>query len=335
VPCNFNGSTCQGGDPMNFEIELRSDGTIKSRYGSGNTSIFPVVGISAGEPEAYVIPSHTSEFTPTNLTNAREVTYIPRSVINPYDNNFFFISQQYRDLLNREPDLGGLDFWTSDLNSCGTDQICLIRRRVGISAAFFIELEFQRTGYFVYRSFKGGLGRRPNYAEFTADRPQIVEGPNLEQTKQTYMLAFVQRPEFTTKYAGQNSPEAFVDALIATIQASSGVNLNSMRAALIAKYNTGGGNMNQSRALATRDAIDATAFQNAEFNPAFVLMQYFGYLRRDIDQGGYDFWLAILNNVVPGNFQSMVCAFITSAEYQQRFSNLTPHSNAECGPPAF
>jgi hypothetical protein len=205
---------------------------------------------------------------------------------------------------------------------------------VGISAAFFIELEFQRTGSFVYRSFKGALGRRPNYAEFTADRPQIVEGPTLEQTKQAYMLAFVQRAEFTTKYTGQTTAAAFVDALIATVQTSSGVDLSGSRQALIDKYNTGG-NMNQSRALATRDAIDAAAFQTAEFNPAFVLMQYYGYLRRDIDQDGYDFWLSILNNVVPNNFHGMVCAFITSPEYQRRFSNLTPHSDSECGAPAF
>jgi subtilisin family serine protease len=335
VPCNFNGNVCAGGAPINFEIELGSDGTIKSRYGAGNEDVFPVVGISSADGGLYVIDSHTSEFSPIDLTNAPEITYIPRATVNPYDQNFFFISQQYRDLLNREPDTGGLGFWTSDLNSCGNDQICLIRRRVGISAAFFIELEFQRTGSFVYRAFKGGLDRRPSYAEFTADRPLIVEGPNLEQTKQDYMLAFVQRPAFTTKYAGLNSASQFVDALIATIQTTSGVDLNGSRQALIDKYNTGGGNQNLSRALATRDAIDATAFQNAEFNRAFVLMQYYGYLRRDVDQDGYDFWLSILNNVVPGNFQSMVCAFITSAEYQQRFSNFTPHSNSECGPPAF
>src|SRR5262249_35132643 len=149
---------------------LRNDGTIKSRYGSGNTGcqtgqshcgLFPVVGISGGEPDAYAILSHTSEQTSLSLTNAPEVTYIPRTLINPLENNFFFISQQYRDLLNREPDIGGLDFWTSDLNSCGTDAVCTTRRRVEISAAFFIELEFQRTGSFVVRSFRGGLGRQP------------------------------------------------------------------------------------------------------------------------------------------------------------------------------
>jgi len=65
---------------------------------------------------------------------------------------------------------------------------------------------------------------------------------------------------------------------------------------------------------------------NAEFNRAFVLMQFFGYLRRnpndapDADYSGYDFWLTKLNQF-NGNFQGaeMVKAFITSAEYRQRF----------------
>ena len=66
--------------------------------------------------------------------------------------------------------------------------------------------------------------------------------------------------------------------------------------------------------------------KNAEFNRAFVLMQYFGYLRRnpndapDGDYAGYNFWLAKLNQF-NGNFQNaeMVKAFIASSEYRQRF----------------
>ncbi len=341
VPCNFNGTVCTGGDPINFEIELRNDGTIKSRYGSGNTGcnagqmncgLFPVVGISGGEPEPYVIPSYTSENASLSLTNAVEITYIPRNVINPLENNFFFVSQHYRDFLNREPDPGGLAYWSDQINTCGNDALCLIRRRVGVSAAFFIELEFQRTGSFVYRSFKGGLGRKPVYAEFTADRPQIVEGPNLEQTKQAYMLAFVQRPEFVNKYNTSNDVNSFVTALINNIQQNSGVTLAS--GPLITAYNTGS-DIAHSRSFAVRAAIDDTTFQNAEFNPAFVLMQYFGYLGRDIDQAGYNFWLDVLNNRVPGNFQGMVCAFLTSAEYQHRFSALAPRNDHECGAPAF
>ena len=65
---------------------------------------------------------------------------------------------------------------------------------------------------------------------------------------------------------------------------------------------------------------------NAEFNRAFVLMQFFGYLRRDPNSGqdtdytGFDFWLTKLNQF-NGNFQNaeMVKAFITSTEYRQRF----------------
>ena len=59
-------------------------------------------------------------------------------------------------------------------------------------------------------------------------------------------------------------------------------------------------------------------------------MEYFGYLRRDPDMEGYDFWLNVLNNRVPANYRSMVCAFLTSAEYQGRFSTVVTHGNGEC-----
>jgi hypothetical protein len=63
-----------------------------------------------------------------------------------------------------------------------------------------------------------------------------------------------------------------------------------------------------------------------EFNRAFVLMQYFGYLRRDSndtpdsDYTGYDFWLTKLIQF-NGNFTNaeMVKAFILSGEYRHRF----------------
>ena len=71
---------------------------------------------------------------------------------------------------------------------------------------------------------------------------------------------------------------------------------------------------------------DNAAFKQREFRPAFVLMQFFGYLRRNPDDppdnnfSGYDFWLAKLNQF-NGNFvqAEMVRAFISSAEYRGRF----------------
>ena len=67
---------------------------------------------------------------------------------------------------------------------------------------------------------------------------------------------------------------------------------------------------------------------SAEYNRAFVLMQYFGFLRRnpndapDTDHSGFDFWLTKLNQF-NGNYidAEMVKAFITSMEYRQRFGN--------------
>jgi len=81
VPCDFNGSVCTGGAPVNFEIELNSNGVIRSRYGSADQDLVPTVGIGGGEQDGYVVPSHTSldEETSKNLTNAGQVTYTPRA----------------------------------------------------------------------------------------------------------------------------------------------------------------------------------------------------------------------------------------------------------------
>ncbi len=81
VPCNFNGIECTGGAPINFEVELNSNGVIRSRYGSGNSNLIPTVGIGGGEQNGYAVASHTSldEQTPKSLTNAGQVTYSPRA----------------------------------------------------------------------------------------------------------------------------------------------------------------------------------------------------------------------------------------------------------------
>lgn len=78
----------RGEVPVNFEIELRNNGGISFRYGTGqsaptNTNLFPVVGISIGEPDAYIISSHTGGTIPKELTNADVVTFTPRGLPAP------------------------------------------------------------------------------------------------------------------------------------------------------------------------------------------------------------------------------------------------------------
>ena len=56
------------------------------------------------------------------------------------------------------------------------------------------------------------------------------------------------------------------------------------------------------RAQVLQEVIEIQEFKTREYNPSFVLMEYFGYLRRDPDQGGYDFWLNVINNRLPNNY---------------------------------
>jgi|GEM_PF-2115045 len=251
-------------------------------------------------------------------------------VSNPLDTDIFFVRQQYVDILGREPDNAGLAYWTGELEKCGTDAACFNSRRVGISAAFFVEAEFQQTGSFIYGLYKGALGRRPSFGEYSSDRPLVVGGANLQAAKQAFAQSFVQRAEFLTKYQANTSAASFVDTLIHDVRQSSAVDLSALRADLISKYETGA-SLNQSRAIVLTEVTANPAFQAAEYNAAFVLTEYFGYLWRDPDQGGYDFWLDVLDRREPGNFRGMVCSFITSTEYQRRFSSVVTRSNAECG----
>lgn len=96
-------------------------------------------------------------------------------------------------------------------------------------------------------------------------------------------------------------------------------------------YNSGAG-LVASRALAIIALADNTAFKQSQYDSAFVLTEYFGYLRRDPDDGGYNFWLKILNAGEANNYRGMVCVFITAREYEGRFSSVVNHTNAECAP---
>ena len=307
-----------------------SGGGSNSRVPGGNTNLtLGLAGTYTIEASTY----GTGQTGPYSLTltgvAAPTPTPTPTPSPNPLENADFFVSQHYRDFLDREPDAAGLNYWSGIITSCGADTNCISKNRISVSAAFFVEAEFQRTGSFVYRLYKGGLARRPTFQEFNTDRGQVVEGPGLEADKQALALAFVQRTEFVQRYAGQTTANSFVDSLILSIQQGSNVNLTPQRNAIITRYNAGA-NINQSRAFALREAIDSTAFVDGEYNAAFVLMQYFGYLRRDPDQGGYDFWLGIVNSPLVASYRSMVCAFLTSREYQERFSPVVPRNDSEC-----
>ncbi|MGB9178363.1 MAG: YCF48-related protein [Pyrinomonadaceae bacterium] len=330
--------TTEDGAPLSgTTITLTKNGqTIRAI--TDERGLYRVEGLPTGEFYTLTPSRANYLFSPANMafslmankTDAAFTAAATAQQANPLDDAEFFVRQQYVDFLEREPEQSGLDYWSAQLKSCPEDGTCANSARISVSAAFFIEQEFQQTGSYVYRLYEGGFGRRPKFAEFSADREQVVGGEKLEQNKTELANLFVQRAEFQQKYSSATTAESFVDFLLQTIAQESGVSLSAERETLVAKYNSGA-NINESRGLVLREAIESDAFKQAEHNGAFVLMQYFGYLKRDPDQGGYDFWLTVLNNKEPNNYRGMVCSFITSAEYQKRFSSVITHSNSECG----
>jgi Tol biopolymer transport system component len=264
---------------------------------------------------------------------------------NPIDDATFFVRQHYADFLNREPDPGGWAYWTNEITNCGSNERCIHEQRIGVSGAFFVENEFQETGYVIYRIHRAahGVTRIPCidengnpcgfhiqqnvvFSRFMTDRSRLVAGPGLPQSTLDFANDFVQRPEFLQTYPATMTAAEFVNTLFDKAELIGPEN-EARRQAAIQALMSG----SRTRAQVLLDLIEITEFKTREYNFAFVLMQYFGYLRRDPELGGYNFWLDVLNNRVPGNYRSMICAFLTSAEYQHRFSSVITRTNADCG----
>jgi hypothetical protein len=414
---------------------------------------------------------------------------------NPIDSAQFFVRQNYLDFLNREPDTAGFNFWVNEITSCGANAACIEQKRINVSGAFFLSIEFQQTGYLAYLTHRSAYG--PNatggspapilYGNFMRDvqalQKDFVFGQAgadavLEANKVAYFNEFVTRPEFVSKYPSTLTNEQYVDNLLATAGLSPSqvrqfvVNITNSQevppavpttttgAARPASFGTarfqfndaqtamtfnatinnidvsgsqtadtndnlvaahihagasvapgvngpvvwgffgapfndnnpndqvffasstgvggtfsgkwdapegngttlaaqlsnlregrayinfhtrqfGGGEIRgnfpaadsfrnalvaglngstETRATVLRKIAEAGELQTREFNAAFVAMEYFGYLRRDPDTAGYNFWLNKLN-AFNGNFitSEMVKAFLSSSEYRQRF----------------
>ena len=253
----------------------------------------------------------------------------------------FFVRQHYIDFLNREPDAAGLAFWINNFTQCGGDQQCLDVRRVNVSAAFFLSIEFQETGYFAYRAYKAAYGDAASPAvpgtvpvirlgEFLPDTQRIGRGVQvgvgdwqrqLEENKTAYVLDFTQRLRFLNAYPLTMTPTQFVDRL----DANAGLVLSAAeRDQLVAELTAN--NTPAGRASVFKKVAEDADLRRRETNRAFVLMQYYGYLRRNPDDpqdtnfAGWKFWLDKLNEFNGDAVAAeMVKAFITSIEYKNRF----------------
>jgi len=274
--------------------------------------------------------------TVVNPTWNQSATFVAGTPANASDSSDFFVRQHYNDFLSREGEDDGVRFWTNAIEECGADVECRRVRRINVSAAFFLSIEFQETGYLVYRVRKASFGDLPNkpvpttLATLMSDTQHIGAGvvvgvgewrQQLEANKQAFFNGWVLRPEFTARFPAGMTPAAFVAALD---QNAGGVltpaEVTALTAQLAANNTTAG------RAAVLRAVAENGELGRREMRRAFVLMQFYGYMRRnpddppDGDFSGWQFWLDQLNRF-DGNFihAEMVKAFIESLEYRRRF----------------
>ena len=238
---------------------------------------------------------------------------VTSSSATPIDNSTFFIRQHYRDFLNREPEPAGLQGWLNVMNNCppsGKDANGNFCDRIEVSSGFYRSKEFQERGYFVYRIYAAGFGRIPLYAEFMPDLSR-ASGFQSDQDEEASKVAFVDefmlRPEFKNRYDSKTQPRDYVNEL----EKAAGVTLAN-KEALIDDLEKG----RKTRAQVLRAVAESSEVVAKYFKQAFVILQYFGYLRRDADISYLD-WIKTYNDT--DSYRIMINGFLNSKEYRQRF----------------
>ena len=304
-------------------------------------------GITLANPTGGAIITGPSTVLGT-IFNSTNPVGTPSNIV---DDATFFVRQHYHDFLNRQPDASGLAYWTNQITECQQPgATCNAEvRRINVSAAFFLSIEFQETGYLIERIYKSAYGdfdgssgiggahliKAPiiKLNEFLADSQQIGKGvvvgadgwqTKLENNKVAFTQDFVIRSRFVSAYPTTMTPAEFVDQHFLNALVTPDA---TERISIINEFGGTGNTVDTAaRARALRRVAENTALAQQEKNKAFVLMQFFGYLRRnpndpqDSDHTGYDFWLQKLNQF-NGNFEQaeMVKAFLDSTEYRARF----------------
>jgi uncharacterized repeat protein (TIGR01451 family) len=333
APCDYKTATGTLHFAPGQTLATISISIVDDSYAEGSSESF-IVALSNATGSGVVLSSPSTVIV---TINDNETV----NGVNPIGNSAFFVRQHYLDFLNREPDPPGFGFWTNQIDLCGADQQCIELKRINVSAAFFLSIEFQETGFLVYRMYKAAYGNLPGAPvplrlnEFLPDTQQIAKDvivgqtgweQQLENNKVAFALDFVSRSRFTSAYPTTLTPAQLVDMLYL----NAGVTPSALeRTSVIGEFGSATNTADTAaRGRALRRVAENSVFKQQETNRAFVLMEYLGYLRRNpndppeagLNFDGYNFWLNKLNQF-NGNFVNaeMVKAFIVSGEYRHRF----------------
>jgi hypothetical protein len=248
---------------------------------------------------------------------------------NPIFSTPFFVRMQYLDFLSREPEAG--EPWSGVLNRCSDVNNNPACDRLLVSQSFFGSPEFRLKGFYVFNFYRVAFGRRPSYEEVIPDMRSIT-GATAEETyrkRASFSEGFTDGAEFKDLYDALDDT-AFVKALLDRYELAQlttpdpanpegGTKVTLTRAELVRRLGvTGEQTLTRSQVL--RAVVESDEVSAAEYNRAFVAMQYYGYLRRTPEDAGYEAWLRVINQD-PNNIRIMVNGFMNSAEYQLRFGS--------------
>jgi uncharacterized delta-60 repeat protein len=243
----------------------------------------------------------------------------------------FFVRQHYLDFLAREPEPG--EPWSAILNGCAnqfnTDPSSPSAGcdRLTVSGSFFGSPEFLSKGVYTIVFYRVAFTRLPDYLEFAPDLRSVTGTTAAETNAKRAAFAnnFVLRTEFVNAYGGMTNstyvttlmghyslssittpdpanPDGGTKVTLTTNDLINGLNASTLTRAQVL------------RAIVQSDQVSL----NFEAVNAFVASQYYGYLRRTPDTGGFNSWVAYLN-AHPSDFRTMVNGFMNSIEYRLRF----------------
>ena len=310
-------------DVINGLATPRCDYSTASRritFASGETSqtvtIFIVDdGFAEGSETFTVSLRDVSTGSQIGSTGGRATVTITdnettNAATNPIDTPEFFVRQLYRDFLTRDPEPAGLAAWLAVLNGCPAGNTSC--DRVFVASAFSRADEYLNKGYFAIRFYRAALGRRPTYQEFIRDSQRLTATTPeaAAANRAAFAEEFTIRDEFRARYGSLDNGQ-FINLLYSV----AGITLTSaQRDQILFNLN----NNVMSRGMVLRALTERQDFSNREFNAGFVLSQYFGFLRRDPDEAGFQNFLALLNSN-PNDPRAVVANFVNSTEYRLRF----------------
>jgi len=232
-----------------------------------------------------------------NISNCAVASTV--MLTSPLDDTTVFVQQVYQDFLNRDPDAGGSDYW---VNAIDVDNV----PRAQLVEDFLNSAEFGQTVSPVTRLYFAYFNRIPDYGGLMYWINAYSTGTPLADVSNV----FAGSAEFTDTY-GNLSNEEFVTLVYQNV-----LDRNPDAGGL--SYWTGVlDRSEQTRGQVMIGFSESTEYIALMDSQIYVTMTYIGLLRRSPDQGGFTYWVGIMDG--GGSGLNLIEGFLSSGEYAARF----------------